>query len=132
MGDAGDQLADRRQLLAVKQLLLGAAKIFISLASFLIEDGALDGTGNLTTDGDEQVHVGRRKLPRGAAAHDQAADDAVLGPQNHNVGINNLFFCLGIAENWRQGQSLCGEKRRMDGPDVLHQLRLHGDWWKAP
>src|SRR5207253_9340005 len=38
--DPGDQLPDRRQLLAVEQLLLGAAQIFVGLASLLIENRA--------------------------------------------------------------------------------------------
>src|SRR5437016_12359109 len=52
--DPGDQLPDRRQLLAVKQLLLGTAQVVVGLASLLIEDLALDGVGNLSADSNEQ------------------------------------------------------------------------------
>src|ERR1700674_731919 len=100
--DPGDQLPDRCQLLAVEQLLLGTAQVFVGLASLLIENRALDGVGNLAADGDEQVHVGRRKLPGRAAADDQTSDDAVFGPQDNDVVGNNLLFYLGVAENLRQ------------------------------
>ena len=90
--DPGDQLPDRRQLLAVEQLLLGAAQIFVSLASLLIENRALDSAGNLAADGDEQVHVGRGELPRRAAADDQTSDNVVFGPQDDHVCGSNLLF----------------------------------------
>src|SRR6266849_1431874 len=132
MRDAGDQLPDRRQLLAVEQLLLGAAQVFVGLASLLIENRALDGAGNLAANSDEQVHIGRRKLPRGAAADDQAADDAVFGPQNDDVRREKLLFDLGVTENRRKRQTLSGKKRRVRRFEVLHQLRLHRDRRKVP
>src|SRR5260370_5810665 len=130
--DARDQLPDRCQLLTVEQLLLGAAQVFVSLASLLIEDGTLDGAGNLAADGDEQVHVGRRELTRRAAADDQTSNNAVFGPQNDDVFRNKLLPCLDVAENLRQRQALDGKKLRVRSLDVLHQLRLHGDGWKLP
>src|SRR6266852_5735337 len=125
--DAGDQLTDRRQFLAVEQLLLGAAQVFVGLASFFIENRALDGAGNLAADGDEQVHVSRRKLPRG-----EAADDAILGPQNDDIRRKKLLSCLDVAENLRQCQALYGKESRVHSLNVLHQFRFHGDGRKMP
>src|ERR1700687_3257174 len=100
--DTGDQLADRRQLLAVEQLLLGTAQVFVGLASLLIENRALDGARKLAANGDKQVHIGRGKLSGRAAADDQTSDDAVFGPQHDDVSVNNRLFELDVAENRRQ------------------------------
>src|SRR2546425_9346910 len=125
--DSGDQLPDRCQLLTVEQLFLRAAEVFGGLASLFIEIRALDGAGNLAAHGNEQVRVGRRNLPRRAAADDEAADDPVFGPQNDDVSRKKLFSCLDVAENLRQYQALNGKERRVRTLNVLHQLRLHGD-----
>src|SRR5437016_14032514 len=129
--NSGDQLPDRRQLLAVEQLLLSAAQVFVGLTSLLIENRALDGARNLAADGNEQVHVSRRKLPRRAAADHQASDNAVFGPQDDDVRGGNLLVQLDIAENRRQGQTLGGEKRGVHRLDMLPQLRVHGDGRKV-
>ena len=52
MGDNGYELSDRSELLAMEELFLGAAQIFTSLASFFIQNRALDGAGDLAAGGD--------------------------------------------------------------------------------
>src|SRR5712691_1351842 len=115
----------------MKQLFLRAAQVFIGLASLFVEDGALDGAGDLTADGDEQVYVGWRKFAGRAAAHDKATDDAILGPKDDDVGSHNLFFQLCLAESRRQRQTLGRKKSRMNGLDMLQQFGLHGNRWEV-
>ena len=114
----------------MQQLFLCPAQVFVSLACFFIKYGAIERAGNLATDGNEQVHVCRRKLPRRASSHDQTADDAVLGPENHNICSGNSFFDLGVAKNGGKRQALGRNKSGVCILDVLQQLRLHGDRWK--
>ena len=127
MGDTRDELTHRGKSFAVKQLFLCPAEVFVSLASFFVEDRTIDRTGNLTADGNEQVHVGWGKLARSARSHDETADHAVLGPENHNVSGGNSFFDLRIAKNRRQREALSGDKGCMRVLDMLQQLRLHGN-----
>src|SRR6266436_2677565 len=127
VSDSGNQLPDRCQLLAMEQLLLSTAQVFISLASLLIEIRAFNGAGNLAAHRDEQVDVRRRKLPRGAAADDQAAYNPVFGPQDHDVSGQKSFSCLNVAKNLRECQTLYGKERRVRSLNALHQLRFHGD-----
>src|SRR5437660_3168670 len=125
--DSGNQLTNGRQLFAVEQLFLRAAQVFVRLARLFIENGALDGAGNLAAYGDEQVHVRRRELALCPAAYHQTANDSVFGPQDDDVGGKELFSCLGIAENLRKRQTLRGKKHGVHRADVLHQFRLHGN-----
>jgi len=69
--------ADRGQLLAVEQLLLGAAQVLRRPGESLIENQrsmALE----IWRDGDKQVHVGRRNSRGGAAGNNQAPDTRSL------------------------------------------------------
>src|SRR3989442_2594226 len=116
----------------MKQLFLRAAQVFVGLASLFVKAGALDGAGDLTADGDEQVYVSGREFAGRAATHDKAADDAILGPKDDDVGGHNLFFQLHLAENGRQRQTLGRKKSRMDGLEMLQQFRLHGNQREVP
>src|SRR5256885_7450669 len=68
----------------MQQLLLRAAQVVVGLTGLLVQHSAVDSAGNLATHGDQQVHVGGRELPESAAADDQPADDAILGPQDYD------------------------------------------------
>src|SRR6266705_2129002 len=116
----------------MKQLFLRAAQVFVGLASLFVKDGALDGARDLTADGDEQVYVSGREFAGCAATHDKAADDAILGPKDDDVGSHNLFFQLCLAENRRQRETLGRKNSRMHGLDVLQQFGLHGNRRTVP
>ncbi len=57
VGHPGDELSHCRQLLAVKQLLLGPSQILVRSPRLLIHRRPLDGIRNLRPDRDQQVHV---------------------------------------------------------------------------
>src|SRR5690349_15813318 len=132
MSDAGDELPYRRKPFAVQQLFLCSAQVFVSLTCLFIKYGAIDGAGNLAANRNQQVHVCRRKLPRRASSHHEAADDAVLGPENHNIRGGNSFFDLRVAKNGGQWQTLCRDESRVRVLDVLQQLGLYGNRWEMP
>src|SRR5215510_10582624 len=132
MGDAGDELTYSRKPFAVQQLFLCLAQVFIRLTRLFVKDKAIDRAGNLASNGNQQVYVGRRKLARRASTHDEPANHAVLGPENYNVRGGNSFFDLGVAKNSGKQQTLRGNESGVGILDVLQQLRFHGDRGKIP
>src|SRR5581483_4021877 len=93
---------------------------------------SLGGAGNLTADGDEQVHVGWGELPRRAATDDQSTNDAVLGPQNYDIGGYDLLLAHDVAEALRQRKALNRKERGVHRFQVLQKFRLQLGRWKVP
>src|SRR5215469_12534638 len=50
MSNAGDELANRGEPLAVEQLFLRFAKVLVGLARFFVKNGTIDGARNLAAD----------------------------------------------------------------------------------
>ena len=80
MGHAGNQLAHRRHLFALQQLLLGAAQIFVGPSGFVVELNTVNGSGKLPAHGDHYAFIRRAEFVNGAAAGAENAKDLFLAP----------------------------------------------------
>ena len=128
---AGNQLTDGGHFIAMQQLFLRAAKIFVSLFGFVVEQRALNGAGDLAAHGDKQVDVSGRKFTRRAAADEQPPDHAILRPQNDDVSGSDTFLAVQIAQGVRQWQSMGRNEGGMHGVDMMQNIRSQRNGWNA-
>ena len=130
MRDPGDQLAHRRHLLALQELLLGTSQRVVSFARFFEQQRFVDGGGDLVADGRMQIQLGGGERSRIAVAHDQHPHDAILGPQDHDLRFLNSFLVVQLANFLRQRGQRAGQQR---GPGLANLIELawrnlHGEF----
>src|SRR2546426_12406659 len=77
---ARNQLSDGGHLLALNQLFLRPAEIFIGLPRFLVQERFLDGGGKLRAGRGQQGQIGGSGFDERPGSHHPASEDAALGP----------------------------------------------------
>ena len=120
MRDAGDQLPHGRHLLALQELFLCAAQVFISAAGFLVELHLFDCGGQLAADGDQQIFVVAGVVPVFPAGDAHDAYRLVLAPQDDP---DPVWQAVGTHEldnrRWKMGQKIVADHFR---PRAHHQI----------
>src|SRR6267154_4530114 len=102
MSNPGDQLANGRHFLALQQLLLRAAKIFVSAAGFLIELHLFDGGCQLAADRDQQVLIVAGVVAILLARNTHDADGLVLAPKHNPDPVRKATGTDKFHNSWRQ------------------------------
>src|SRR3989454_2186460 len=103
---ARNQLADGGHLLALNQLFLRPAEIFIGLPRLLVQERFLDGGGKLRAGRGQQVQIGGGEFDERPASHHQASQDAAPGPQEHPPSYLNSPLFVAIPEDRWKRQTL--------------------------
>ena len=85
MGYASDELAHGRHLLALQQLFLRAAEIFVSFAGLFVQADLFDRGGQLAADCDQQIFFAGGVGLFHMAAKSHHSDRTVLAPEKHPI-----------------------------------------------